>query len=177
MFFPLNDDDIPTIVDLMNRAYRGNGPVASWNSEVGHLAGDRATAETLRAQLTEKPEAKFLKWMDPSNSRVIGCVCLEPEAARSWYLSSLAIEPEQQRFGLGRELLLAAEDWIRARNGSLVRITVINVRESLIAWYERRGYYRTGETEPFPYGDNRFGIPLRDDLSFVVMAKEIAWNG
>jgi hypothetical protein len=47
------------------------------------------------------------------------------------------------------------------------------VRETLIAWYERRGYVLTGETQPFPYGDERFGRPLRDDLHFVLLEKNI----
>ena len=50
---------------------------------------------------------------------------------------------------------------------------VLNVRDALIAWYERRGYQRTGKTEPFPYGDNRFGTPLRDDLEFVILEKQL----
>jgi hypothetical protein len=53
-------------------------------------------------------------------------------------------------------------------------MTVIHLRDTLIAWYERRGYRRTGETEPFPYGDERFGIPRRDDLYFVVLEKALA---
>lgn len=52
-------------------------------------------------------------------------------------------------------------------------MTVINVRSILIAWYERRGYTRTGEIQPFPHGDDRFGTPLRDDLVFVVLAKDL----
>ena len=53
-------------------------------------------------------------------------------------------------------------------------MSVINVREALIAWYLRRGYHKTGETRPFPYGDDRFGTPLRDDLGFVVLEKNLA---
>jgi hypothetical protein len=52
-------------------------------------------------------------------------------------------------------------------------MTVVNVREALIAWYRRRGYHETGETNPFPYGDDRFGTPQRDDLSFVVLEKDL----
>jgi hypothetical protein len=48
-----------------------------------------------------------------------------------------------------------------------------DVRDALIAWYLRRGYHKTGETEPFPYGDDRFGAPLRDDLSFLVLDKDL----
>ena len=53
-----------------------------------------------------------------------------------------------------------------------MEMTVIAQREDLIAWYERRGYTRTGETRPFPYGDERFGRPRRDDLVFVVLRKD-----
>lgn len=52
-------------------------------------------------------------------------------------------------------------------------MTVISVRSELIAWYARRGYQRTGERAPFPYGDARFGEPKRDDLEFVVLQKSI----
>ena len=48
-----------------------------------------------------------------------------------------------------------------------------NVRDALIGWYLRRGHRKTGETEPFPYGDDRFGEPLRDDLSFLVLEKKL----
>ena len=52
-------------------------------------------------------------------------------------------------------------------------MTVVNVRDTLIAWYRRRGYILTGEAEPFPYDDARFGVPKRDDLSFVVLRKRL----
>jgi hypothetical protein len=35
------------------------------------------------------------------------------------------------------------------------------------------GYRRTGATQPFPYGDERFGTPLRDDLHFIVLEREL----
>ena len=53
-------------------------------------------------------------------------------------------------------------------------MTVIDIRDTLLAWYERRGYRRTGETRPFPYGDERFGQPLRDDLCFLALEKDLA---
>ena len=72
---------------------------------------------------------------------------------------------------LGRRLLAAAED-VAQQNGALrVRMSVISVRHTLIAWYERRGYELTGETQNFPYGEERFGRPLRDDLHFVMLEK------
>jgi hypothetical protein len=55
-----------------------------------------------------------------------------------------------------------------------MHMTVISVRDDLIAWYERRGYRRTGKMTPFPYGDERFGIPQRDDLQFELLVKPLA---
>ena len=74
---------------------------------------------------------------------------------------------------MGRALLAKAEDYLRAQGASRVRMTVISLRSTLIAWYERRGYRRTGESKPFPYGDERVGVPLRDDLHFVVLDKAL----
>ena len=56
-------------------------------------------------------------------------------------------------------------------------LSVLAQRPDLIAWYERRGYHRTGETRPFPYGNERFGVPKRPDLSFAVLAKALTDAG
>jgi GNAT superfamily N-acetyltransferase len=157
----------------MNRAYRGSGTSSGWSTEAAFLAGDRTTNELLRADLLAKPAATLLKWVDDRTAGFSGCVWLEPVRDTLWYLGSLAIDPHHQNDGLGRTMLAAAEAWVRQRGGKRIRITVINVREPLIAWYRRRGYSNTGATEPFPYGDDRFGRPLREDLCFVVLEKDL----
>jgi ribosomal protein S18 acetylase RimI-like enzyme len=83
------------------------------------------------------------------------------------------VRPDLQNKQLGRTLLAASESFAKDHGGRRIRMTVVNVRVALIAWYERRGYTLTGETQPFPYGDERYGRPLRDDLQFVVMEKGI----
>ena len=173
MFIPVEDADIPTVVALINWAYRGSGSSSGWSTEASYLSGDRTTEALLRADLNAKPDASLLKWEDTRTGPPRGCVWLEPLGNDLWYLGSLAIDPEQQNNGLGRTLLSAAEQWVRERGARRVRMTVVSVRDALIAWYLRRGYSRTGETNPFPYGNNRFGIPLRDDLCFIVLEKDL----
>jgi hypothetical protein len=63
----------------------------------------------------------------------------------------------------------AREDW----HATTMAMTVITQRDDLIAWYERRGYTRTGERRPFPHGDERFGLPRRSDLAFEVLSKDL----
>jgi ribosomal protein S18 acetylase RimI-like enzyme len=170
MFLLTTDADVPGIVTLMNRAYRGVG-AAGWSTQEAYLSGDRITEDVLRADLREKPHASLLKWEDPKGGALLGCVWIEPLEKDVWHLGSLATDPTLQNSGLGRALLSAAEQWVRERGGKRIRMNVVNVRDALIAWYVRRGYHKTGETEPFPYGDDSFGAPLRDDLSFLVLEK------
>jgi ribosomal protein S18 acetylase RimI-like enzyme len=172
MLVPIRDDDVPRIVALMNRAYRGVGPAAGWNTEAAYIAGDRTTEALLRAEIAGKPAASLLKCEDGS-AALQACVWLEPLGDGIWYLGSLAIDPDRQNGGLGRRVLAAAEQWIAERGGGRVRMSVVNVREGLIAWYLRRGYHDSGETIAFPYGDDRFGTPLRQDLCFVVLEKAL----
>jgi len=72
-------------------------------------------------------------------------------------------------------MLEAAERWaIEHWSSRAMHMTVIVQRPELIAWYERRGYRRTGERKPFPYGDQRFGLPRRDDLAFEVLRRPLS---
>jgi ribosomal protein S18 acetylase RimI-like enzyme len=171
-----SDSDVPEIVALMNRAYRGIGTERGWSAETEYIDGDRTNAALLRQDMAAAQDAALLLWRraagEPGNA-LLGCVWLEPLAGHVWYLGSLTIDPNVQDGGFGRTLLTASENWVRARGGRAVRMTVVNVRESLIAWYVRRGYRLTGETEPFPYDNPRFGVPKRPDLCFVVLCKTL----
>ena len=168
---PATEADHPEIVALTNRAFRGTGPQASWNVE-DMIAGERITAELLRQDLAEKPHAHLLIWRNEGGDH-LGHVWLEPADGGAWYLGLLTVRPDRQGRKLGRALLGAAEEYARERGAARMRMTVINRRDSLIAWYLRRGYALTGETRPFPYGDDRFGRPLRDDLGFVVLERAL----
>jgi ribosomal protein S18 acetylase RimI-like enzyme len=168
------DADIPEVVSLMNLAYRGSDKDSEgWSTREKYLTGDRTTEKRLRDDLSSNPRASLLIWRAAGESRLKGSVWIEFLEDGNWYLGSLAVDPESQNSGLGKKLISLAEDWVRERGGRRISMTVINVRETLIGWYERRGYNDTGEREPFPYGDNRFGIPQRDDLCFVKLAKDL----
>jgi ribosomal protein S18 acetylase RimI-like enzyme len=167
---PATEHDIPEIVALANLAYR---QASTWATEAGVIAGTRLTEPQLRDDLASKPDARLLLYRE-ADGVLRGTVWLEPTAANTWYLGLLIIHPELQNQRLGQRLLAAAEEFAREQGGRRIRMTVLNVRHTLIAWYERRGYARTGESQPFPYGDERFGKPLRDDLSFIVLEKRIA---
>jgi ribosomal protein S18 acetylase RimI-like enzyme len=140
---------VPGIVTLMNRAYRGAG-AAGWSTQESYLFGDRIPEDGLRADLLANPQASLLKWEDPEGGPLLGCVWIEPLDDDVWYLGSLAADPTRQNSRLGKILLTGAERWVGERGGKGIRMQVVNVRDALIAWYLRRGYRKTGETEAFP---------------------------
>jgi GNAT superfamily N-acetyltransferase len=105
---------------------------------------------------------------------LVGCCQLERRADDQAYFGMFSVRPTQQGQGRGRAIVaeaerVAREDW----RATLMTMTVIRQRLDLIAWYERLGYQPTGETQPFPYGDDRYGIPTRPDLEFVVLTKPL----
>jgi ribosomal protein S18 acetylase RimI-like enzyme len=170
------EGDYAAVVALANVAYRGTGDEgtgteASWNVETGLVEGPRLTESALLEELAEKPE--LLVWRDEPGGPLLGTVWMQDKGDGIWYLGLLTVRPGLQNRQLGRTLLAAAEDFARQRGGRRITMTVLSGRDALMAWYERRGYALTGETQPFPYGDERIGTPLRDDLYFVVMEKDI----
>jgi len=132
------------------------------------------TSSALRAELKARPAGRVLTLREAAKGPILGCVWIEPLGEGRWSLGLLAVRPDLQDRQLGRELLERAERAAWACGARRIKITVVNVREPLIGWYERRGYRQTGDVEPFPYQDQRFGAPRREDLAFVVLEKPLA---
>ena len=161
--------DVPQLVALMNSAYRGEGSKKGWTTEADLLEGELRTDEPSLNELMAKPDATILKYTTAEGT-LGGCVLLEKQE-RGIYLGMLTVSPEIQAGGIGRKMLQAAEVHAKEQGAACIFMSVISVRTELIAWYERNGYYKTGETKPFP-ADERFGVPTQP-LEFIIMEKAI----
>jgi predicted N-acetyltransferase YhbS len=165
------DHDLSAVADLVNLAYRGDAAQQGWTTEAAFMGGQRTDAESLRADLAAKPDATILTLREPESGRLVGSVWLEPQQDGPWLLGMLAVDPGLQAGGVGRALIEAGEAHARALGGARIKLTVIDIRDTLIAWYARRGYQQTG-FEPFPYNDRRIG-DTSGQLRFVVMEKPL----
>lgn len=172
-FLTATEQDVDAIVALVQSAYRGPSSRRGWTTEAGLLDGQRVDPAMLREVLGRPATQVVLAHRD---GELVGCCELErPEQAGGpAHLGMFAVDPDQQGGGLGRAVLEHAERLVATEWGAgSVELSVIEQRTELIAWYGRRGYVETGRYEDFPYGDERFGRPLRDDLRFVVLAKPL----
>jgi ribosomal protein S18 acetylase RimI-like enzyme len=161
--------DIPALHALIESAYRGDSARAGWTHEADLLGGQRTDIAALEAILADPMQAMLLM---PGTGGPDACVCLTDRGDDLAYLGMLTVAPALQAAGLGRAMLAAAERHAAAHMAATrIEMTVIAQRPELIAWYVRRGYRATGEHRPFPHKDPRFGLPRRDDLTFVVLEK------
>jgi ribosomal protein S18 acetylase RimI-like enzyme len=170
-----DENDLPELAALVNGAYRGESSRAGWTTEADFLEGQRTDAEGL-AEALKDVRRMILCLRDKSGGPILGCVALErfsDERGRGCYLGMLTVKPELQNRGMGKVLLMRAEEFARAGGAERMTLGVIQLREELMAWYERHGYVRTGQTKPFPYNDPKAGIPKRGDLHFVLFEKPL----
>jgi len=162
--------DLDAIVALVTSAYRGDSSRAGWTTEADFLDGNRIDAEVLRADI-ERPGSRVL--LAERDGALLACAHVSEDDGAG-YFGMFSVVPGLQGGGIGKQVLaecerIARDDW----RLPAMRMTVIDIRDELIAFYERRGYRRTGILKPFPYGDERFGLPQRDDLRFEVLEKAL----
>jgi len=200
---PAGDSTVVQVVDLVESAYRGERSRSGWTTEADLIDGQRVDEAMVREKLAD-PRAVLLVGQggldgedddgehdddrtrlgdehDRQTDGIVACCEVrlvedgnEREGGHAEF-GLFAVSPDQQGQGWGRRMLDAAERLAREEWGAAtLQMSVIEQRAELIDWYRRRGYEPTGERRPFPYGDERFGRPRRDDLCFVVLAKSLA---
>jgi ribosomal protein S18 acetylase RimI-like enzyme len=162
-------EDIPAVVDLVQSAYRGDRSRAGWTTEADLVDGQRIDASML-VDLLERPRTIVLV---AETDQLVGCCELSAEHdPEITYFGMFAVRPELQGAGIGDQILRAAQQTaIDLWGASTMRLVTIHLRTEVIAWYERRGFTPTGTSHRFPYGDERYGRPKRDDLTLVEFQK------
>ncbi len=161
-------EDIASLNTLINSAYRGEFSKKGWTTEADLLEGGRTTEAEL-LDIIQDASNTILKYSD--NGKIIGCVLLKVKANKL-YLGMLTVSPDLQNSGIGKKLLQQAEVFAAAMHLPKIIMTVISVREELIAWYNRNGYVDTGAREPFPVSDV-FNPTTQEPLEFMVLEKVI----
>ncbi len=161
------ESDINDLVQLMNRAYRGEASTKGWTTEAHLIAGEKRTDENDLRQVIRKTGSVILKYIN-DKGQLLGCVNLQKHGQRL-YLGMFSVLPEEQGAGIGKKILLAAEQHALNEGCISIYMQVISVRTDIIAWYTRHGYVDTGKIKPF-IEDGLTGKHLQP-LEFMVLEK------
>lgn len=167
------DADAPALLKLVNAAYRGDSSRAGWTTEAD-LVGDVRIVDAAVLEKINEPKGRLLVAYDDAGVLASCCEIRLSGVDSVGYFGMFAVDPQRQGGGIGRQVMDAAEKVAKEELGlARLEMTVIWTRHELLAWYERMGYNKTGEKRPFPYGDPTQGRPLRDDLYFEVIIKDL----
>ncbi|MGW7418198.1 GNAT family N-acetyltransferase, partial [Streptomyces sp. NPDC054863] len=135
------ESDTEELVALVESAYRGDSSRAGWTTEADLLEGQRTDPEGVLG-LVNDPDSRLLAV--ERDGELVACCQLEHRGEIA-YFGMFAVRPGAQGGGLGKVIIAEAERLVReAWQVREMHMTVISVRDDLIAWYERRGYRRTG---------------------------------
>ena len=172
-FRPASDDDVAAIVALVECTYRGDASRQGWTTEADLLDGQRIDPQGVKESIEADRSRIVLAY---AGSELAACAHIQRRSAIG-YFGMFSVRPGQQGGGLGGTVLAECERQLKDDLAcDAVEITVLKQRADLIPWYQRRGYRLTGERRPFPYGDERFGLPRVADLEFVVLDKALTAN-
>jgi len=157
-------EQIESICNLVNLAYRGEN---GWTKETDLVGGDRSNANEIQEYISN-PNAHLL--VAVVNGEIVSCICIEKDGDRA-YIGFFAVHPKLQRGGVGKEILCQAESYASTKlNAKKYIVVVVSQRTELIAYYERRGYTRTGNIEEYPTHLN-VGVPLESGLTIEYLEK------
>ncbi|HQS58026.1 MAG: GNAT family N-acetyltransferase [Gallionellales bacterium 35-53-114] len=161
--------EVESVVALVNAAYRGEASRAGWTTEADLLGGQRTDADEVSSLIGAGHSIVLLCFED---AELTGTVHLH-HAHRTAHMGMLVIKPGLQGQGRGKKLMQAAEAAaIKMWGADKMLMHVITLRHELIAFYERRGYRRTGKIKAFP-DELRFGIPKVAGLEIELMEKTL----
>ncbi len=133
--------EAPSIAALVNAA-TANEDGKGWTHESGLFEGTRTDPDEVRGLLAVAG-ARFL--LRTHANAIVGCAYLKPMPDAA-YFGMLSVRPDMQGLGIASDLIsecerVAREEWQRRT----MLITVITThRPELVAFYQRRGYRRTG---------------------------------
>jgi len=133
--------DAAAIGDVVNAANSGDG-AKGWTHEAGLFEGQRTDVAEVLEHLSV-PGSTFVLCLD--GKEIVGCAYLKRIRSAA-YMGLLAVRPLLQARGVGSALIAECERV--ARDAWQCPAMLIGVmtshRPELTAFYERRGYERTG---------------------------------
>jgi GNAT superfamily N-acetyltransferase len=146
----------PADVDALTRLIN-----AAFAVEQIAIEGDRVDPAKVRGYMEL---GKFLLLEDAVT--LLGCAYVELRGRRG-YVGLLSVTPTLQGKGLGRRLMIAAEEYARGAGCDAVDLRVISARAELLTFYGKLGYTAKG-TSPMAAD-----APLKRPCHYIHMSKPL----
>lgn len=127
---PFKEKDVDVLVELINKAY-------SYQDE--HKKAPRTDLAHLRQRATDT-DLYVLK----KDQTIIGCVYIVPHDS-SLHFGLLTVDEKHRRKGYAQAMLKAIETYAKEQGYTSLQLDYMSVAPWLKDYYERHGFYETGE--------------------------------
>ena len=119
----IEDSDIPEVIRLWERC----GSPRAWNDPAADIA-------------LARKESNSNILLGRREGALMASVLVGHDGHRGW-VYYVSVDPDHRFKGYGRDIMRAAEDWLRARGIKKLQLMVRGDNEKVHAFYEQIGYY------------------------------------
>lgn len=166
-------DDAPRLRDLMEHAFSTNDSRPEWTGDAEIASKFTVKLENMQKELTMDDLVVFAVMNEAGD--IIGSITVGKKPENVGRISTIIVQDEYQRGGVGGQMLTYAEEFLKSEWGSKrLSLNALSSRKALLAWYKSRGYRETGEKHPFPRDAGMFAsCTIPEDLCFIEMFKDV----
>jgi ribosomal protein S18 acetylase RimI-like enzyme len=119
----IEDGDIAEVTALWQRC----GLTRAWNDPTGDIA-------------LARKEANATVLLGRDDGAVVASVLVGHDGHRGW-VYYVSVDPDHRHKGFGRAIMIAAEDWLRARGIEKLQLMVRDDNAQVHDFYQSLGYY------------------------------------
>ncbi|KAF3071447.1 hypothetical protein CFAM422_006145 [Trichoderma lentiforme] len=168
-------EDAGQIQQLVESAFRAIDSRPDWTGNAELASTFRISVEEVMPRILNPDNAVLMALDDTDN--LVASIEVAKRGNDCGRISMIAVNERYQKGGVGRSVLAYAEAYCRQTwNVENFSLNALSTRKTLIEWYMRQGYQKTGETSPFPR--ERFAsVALPDDICFIEMEKDFSSAG
>lgn len=173
---PAKIEDAEKLHQIIHGGYRTTD---SWTTEHHLVSGERISVDAVVDTIESDIDRLFVACLEEGDpSEPVGCICVQFARDHAHLglsddhamLGLFAVDPKHQSCGMGNKLLSYSLDHIKEVGScKFATLWVIEQREDIIAWYERKGFKHTGKRVPFVAPD----LALVKNMHFAVMEKAL----
>ena len=169
---PEREKDLTQIISLVNEAFLEDAffKKPEKQQRLKTSKDDPKGVDSIEDVLTN---SEFIVCEDAKE--ILGCIRVEVISASVASFGMVSVPSRNQRKGIGRMLVKAAESWATEHGSHRIEISVVNIRTPVIQFYEHLGYVAFGY--PVDFDEMLGGEFLSDEykgtVKFIWMAKDI----